>query len=195
MEGKIACSECNAMILLDTASKNKGLCVPCFKGYRKQIEESKKYYAEAKRYRASDEYAYWVNLSQKVSSIDDLKALHFDDQVYFAVNILIGEVFNGGFDQYFFNSSGDYYSETIQALKELKAFESLELLESAKVILFGDLEVPVDRGLRFDILKNNLESENIKLEQLDHFFWGNPDHLDQKILQFARLKNLFKPFE
>lgn len=195
MEGKIACSECNAMILLDTAYKNKGLCVPCFKGYRKQIEESKKYYAEAKRYRASDEYAYWVNLSQKVSSIDDLKALHFDDQVYFAVNILIGEVFNGGFHQFFFNSSGDYYIEVRKALIELKALKSLELLDAAKVEIFENEEVSVERAQRYQFLQTENTLQNLKLDQLDKVFYTFPDQLDEKILQFAQLKNLFTPFE
>ena len=192
MEGKIACLECNALILIDTAIKNNGLCVPCVKGYRKQIEESKNYYAEDKRYKASEQYAYWINLSHKVSSVDDLKALHFDEQVYFVVNILIGEVFNGGFDQYFYNSSGDYYAETVRALKELKAFKSLELLENATVELFGSVDIPSDRLLRFDILNSK---KNVGSNELDKLFWELPDQLDQKILQFAQLKKLFKLFE
>ncbi|AXY55436.1 DUF4375 domain-containing protein [Acinetobacter chinensis] len=195
MEGKVACSECNALILIDTATKNKGLCVPCAKGYRKQIEESKKRYQDDKKYRDSEEYRYWVNLLQKVSCVADLRNLAFEEQVYFVINVLIGEVFNGGFDQYFHNSSGNYYAETLQALNELKAFKSLELLESAKVILFGSLDVPSDRGLRFDILNSKGDVENIELDQLDRSFWEFPDQLDQKILQFAQLKKLFKLFE
>lgn len=195
MEGKVACSECNTLILIDTATKNKGLCVPCAKGYRKQIEESKKRYQDDKKYRDSEEYRYWVNLSQKVSCVADLRNLAFEEQVYFVINVLIGEVFNGGFDQYFHNSSGNYYTETLQALNELKAFKSLELLESAKVILFGSLDVPNDRRLRFDILNSKGDVENIELDQLDRSFWEFPDQLDQKILQFAQLKKLFKLFE
>ena len=195
MEWKIACSECNALILIDTAIKNKGLCIPCAKGYRKQIEESQKYYAEDKKYRDSEEYAYWLNLSNKVSSQDDLKKLIFEEQVYFVINILIGEVFNGGFDQYFFNSSGDYYGETILALKELNAFKSLELLENAKVELFGSVDVPSDRLLRFDILNSKENVGSNELDKLDKIFWELPDQLDQKLQQYVQLKNLFKLYE
>ncbi|WOE41752.1 DMP19 family protein [Acinetobacter chinensis] len=195
MEEKVACSECNTWILIDTPTKNNGLCVPCAKGYRKQIEESKKRYQDDKKYRDSEEYRYWVNLSQKVSCVADLRNLAFEEQVYFVINVLIGEVFNGGFYQYFDNSSGNYYAETLQALNELKAFKSLELLESAKVILFGSLDVPGDRGLRFDILNSKGDVENIELDQLDRSFWEFSDQLDQKILQFAQLKKLFKLFE
>ena len=49
MEEKVACLECNTLILIDTATKNNGLCVPCAKGYRKQIEESKKRYQDDKK--------------------------------------------------------------------------------------------------------------------------------------------------
>lgn len=195
MESKVACIECNTLILFDTAIKNNGLCVPCAKGYRKQLEESQNNYREDKKYRDSEEYAYWVNLSQKVSSVADLKKLTFEEQLYFVINVLIGEVFNGGFEQYFYNSSGAYYAETLQALKELKAFKSLELLESAKVTLFGSLDVPSDQGLRFAILKSKENLENIELNRADKVFWELPDHLDQKIRQYVQLKNLFKLFK
>lgn len=195
METRIACLTCKALILSDTAIKNQGLCVPCAKGYRNQIEAAKKYYDEEKKYRASEEYVYWLNLSQQVSDLEDLKKLSFENQVYFVVKILIAEVFNGGFDQYFHNSSGDYYAETIQALKALQAFESLELLESAKILLFGALEVPVEQGLRFNILKNSTEAESIQLDQLDKFFGEFPDQLDQKLRQFVEMNHLFKVYE
>lgn len=195
METKVACLTCQKLILSDTAIKNQGLCVPCAKGYRKQLEAAQKIYEEEEKYRASEEYAYWLNLSQQVSDLADLKKLSFENQVYFVVKILIAEVFNGGFDQYFHNSSGDYYAETIQALKVLQAFESLKLLESAKAVLFGRLDVPAKQKLRFDILKNGTEANNIKLDELDHCFWEFPDHLEQKLRQFVQMNHLFKVYE
>jgi hypothetical protein len=195
METKVACLTCQKLILPDTAIKNQGLCVPCAKGYRKQIEAAQKIYEEEEKYRASEEYAYWLNLSQQVSDLADLKKLSFENQVYFVVKILIAEVFNGGFDQYFHNSSGDYYAETIQALKVLQGFESLKLLESAKALLFGTLDVPTEQRLRFDILKNVTETNNMKLDELDHSFWEFPDHLEQKLRQFVKMNDLFKVYE
>lgn len=195
METKVTCLACKTLILSDTAIKNQGLCIPSAKGTRKQLEEAKKIYEDQKKYRESEEYGYWLNLSQQVSDLADLKKLSFEDNIYFLVNVLIAEVFNGGFDQYFHNSSADYYEETIQALKVLRAFESLKLLESAKLIVFGSLYVPIDQGLRFDFIKNITDEISIKLDELDRCFWKFPDQLDKKLHKFVEMNNLFKVYE
>lgn len=44
----------------------------------------------------------------------------FEKNILF-IEMLEGEVNNGGFDQYFFNSSGEYAHETYKAMKEINA--------------------------------------------------------------------------
>ncbi|MCW8039980.1 MULTISPECIES: DMP19 family protein [Acinetobacter] len=59
------------------------------------------------------------------------------DQHYFVISILIGEVLNGGFEQCFFNSSGDYYTQTKQVLIQYGEDDIFRLLLRAKQLIFA----------------------------------------------------------
>ncbi|MCH7335594.1 hypothetical protein [Acinetobacter sp. NIPH 2699] len=76
--------------------------MPCKNGYRKSIEVSKKFYEEERRYRESPEWKYWQWLVDQVNKTEmGFSELSYKSKLYFSINLLLGEVFNGGFDQYF----------------------------------------------------------------------------------------------
>lgn len=101
---------------------------------------------------------------------------------------LQGEVNNGGYDQYFFNSSGYYVFETIQYLKTIKAENTRKLTEKAL-------------GL---VNKENLEKEEFKeqqinrqidyddvcdeLDELDSKFYESKENLDEFMVKYLREK-------
>lgn len=70
------------------------------------------------------------------------------EQQYFAVAALDGEVYRGGFESYFFNSSGSYYKQAKAGLETLGATQSLTLLMRARQVLFGFKEVPEETASR-----------------------------------------------
>jgi hypothetical protein len=79
------------------------------------------------------------------------------------------EINNGGFNQYFFNSSGDFAMEAINALKIIGSKIFLEILQEA-VNKFPDKIVPKDRYERQELLKKI--DKNIELwEELDNRFY------------------------
>jgi len=57
-------------------------------------------------------------------------------QVAYCLHRLEAEVNNGGFHQFFSNSSGEYVTETVQALVEIGAIKTSELLVRAASIGF-----------------------------------------------------------
>lgn len=59
-------------------------------------------------------------------------------QVAYCLHRLEAEVNNGGFEQFFSNSTGEYVSETIQALEKIGAIKTSELLKRAVSIGFPD---------------------------------------------------------
>lgn len=63
------------------------------------------------------------------------------------------EVNNGGFSQFFFNTSGDFTEETVQALKDIGSTKFLGLVESA-VTQFPKSFVPRDQMERAEILED-----------------------------------------
>jgi hypothetical protein len=71
-----------------------------------------------------------------LESIDELNRLPREIQVAYCIHILEAEVNNGGFHQYFANSSGMFALETIIALSEIGAPKTRALLEGAIKIAY-----------------------------------------------------------
>jgi len=88
------------------------------------------------------------------------------------------EVNNGGFNQYFFNSSGQNCFKTLKALKKNKKFKTAKILESAinlinpKKLSNEDLIIKL-RNQEVEELDN--EEINAKLELLDLEFYKYAD--------------------
>ena len=117
---RVPCKSCGESIHPDTAAKNGGLCMPCKGGYRERIEAGKSRREEEKKYEQSAERQYWLGLSSRVhGSPSGFNELPQPEQTYFSLGCLIGEVYNGGLHQFFFNSSGAMYGVALDGLFEL----------------------------------------------------------------------------
>ncbi len=195
MSDRVPCLACGASILLSTAERNEGLCMPCKGGYRKSIEASKVRHEEEKKYRETAEHKHWLWLVNQVHNTDGgFARLTRENQLFFATNVVIGEVYNGGFDQYFHNSSADYFHFAVEGLTKLKASKSLALLMSAKALIFGDLEVPSNTGERRKVLMAQGEAHQEALDILDKEFWADPDQLSERMTRYAEEHDLHKDF-
>lgn len=95
----------------------------------------------------------WASLARRVySSPDGINCLTADETVFFSVRLFQAERNNGGIDQFFFNSSGDYFKEVIAGLKTLGAHQTCGLLMIATLILFARKSPPPDRADRSHVL-------------------------------------------
>ena len=163
--------------------------MPCKIGTCESIEAAKLYYQRERELDKIDPFRkLWRELVRRVYETDlGYAGLSDAEKKYFAVGLLEGEVYNGGFDQYFFNSSSDYYSDAEIGLEEMGAVQSLSLLKRAKEIVFGFAPVPEDTERRREILRQ-LDSESYanQLEDLDNLFWKDSDGLSNHIESFAR---------
>jgi Domain of unknown function (DUF4375) len=199
MTDRVPCSACGAAILPSTAEKTGGLCMPCKGGYRKNIEESKVRYAQDKQYRETAEHKHWLWLVDQVhKSETGFSGLSHPNQLYFATNLVSGEVHNGGFDQYFHNSSGDHYQFAVEGFTTIGASESLHLLISAKQIVFGEADVPSNTGARRKVIRaaHSATQDRLskELDVLDRAFWADLDKLGERLSQFAQTHELHKNF-
>jgi len=191
---KIPCTECGTVILPTTSSKNDGRCIPCFNGTRETIESSRDYYRKLREYNPLIEL--WRSIADRVYKTQTgLAGLHPDERLYFAVGIFDGEINNGGFDQFFWNSSGDMYQDVIDGLQRLNAFESLRLLEQAALIIFRNGKVPQDRQIRVEELRSS-ENEIMsnELDSLDQAYYAKSEDINEILTQFAEKTNLIQPF-
>ena len=97
-------------------------------------------------------------------------------QVAFLINRLHAEVVNGGFSQFFSNSSGDFTSETIRALETVGSTLSLGLLREA-VALFPGGQAPRDRDLRCELLFAFEQEQPKFFDEIDATYYRDVDAL------------------
>ena len=199
---RLLCLRCGDSIHPDTASRNAGLCMPCVRGNQLSIEQRKAQHRqarEAERARlASPEHKYWHTLVDRVyKQPGGFEVLPHGDQLYFLINVLSGEVHNGGFEQFFSNSSGNRYDETVAALTEVGAQASRALLLEAKSAIFAFADVPVDRVARCELMPTASEAHpeydavNAALDDLDSRFYADPDKLGEVLDRIATMYNLY----
>lgn len=171
----------------------------CKQGIRASMEASREFYRKLKKY---DPYReLWLWLVGKAQVDPGLCTLSLVHRHYFAVGVLEGEVYNGGFDQFFSNSSGAYYGLATEGLRVLEAETSLGLLQKAARVLFGETTPPLGQQERWDAMKRHAASKGgaeavgAEVDALDRAFCDHPDALGDKLVAFAQRSGILKPFE
>ena len=195
MSEKVPCIACQTLIMPSTAERNAGLCMPCKNGNRENIEQAKVYYQKERELDKTCPFrALWRDIVMRVH--DDKQGFHTLSEAaqhYYVVNCLSGEVYNGGFIQYFDNSSGEHYAVAERGLEQIGALHSLALLQQAKQAVFGDHPVPTDRGQRLAATDN--PAAEARLNQLDDEFYKDLDNLDIKLESYAIQTGLVSAIE
>ncbi len=176
-----SCTRCGVRILKMTANERGGLCTPCSRGEREQINEGRRRFEEMKAYRQSPSWLFWKRLVA-MSTAEMSEAESF----YYAANLVRGEVLNGGFEQFFSNSSGSYYGIAERALRRLDATEAAGILRDAKTVLFGAADVPDWHGRNAVTRAIEHGSECYEtLSALDKRFWELNEDLCERIESFG----------
>ncbi|RXF73760.1 DUF4375 domain-containing protein [Hansschlegelia zhihuaiae] len=166
----------------------------CKRGIRKSLEASRAYYDSLKAYDPAREL--WTFLVKRSSDDRGLASLSKEERVYFAINLLEKEVYNGGFDQYFFNSSSDYNWIAVEGLREIRALQSLKLVREAANTLFGRDGPPADQADRWRIMSSkapHLSQQHRReshLDRLDKEFYKDPDQLGERLTAYAKQHGL-----
>ncbi len=190
MVERVPCSKCGNLILPKTAEINNGLCMACKIGFRKELEATKRRNEEKKQWEASPNGQHWKWLVNQ-----PYETLSRKNQLYLAVQLLKGEVDNGGFHHYFYDYSRKYYLDTIQALAAIGDSGNLRLLKEAKETIFGKNDVPEDLEDGRIILRALSDSAYQKLGVLDDEFYKDSNPIYGLLMHYAEKQKLFKPFQ
>ena len=111
----------------------------------------------------------WERLEYDYKNICNLSEVN---KTFVYIDILEAQVNNGGFDQFFFNSSGDYTYEILKVYENISAFKTAKIIFEA-IQLFPELPVSKDTAKR-----------RKQLENLNENRWGKWDHLDDKFYEY-----------
>jgi len=116
-------------------------------------------------------------------------ALTEPEKVLVTLWALEAEVNNGGFDQFFFNSSGDCAYFAPRALQILGATEMSEIAARANAV-FGPDGPPREWNARQEALFALSDSAQTLLEALDVAFFAYPEDLAQLVARYVRANYL-----
>jgi len=115
----------------------------------------------------------------------DLDKLTEEQKLFYYNQCLEREINNGGFNQYFFNSSGDFAHKTVQSLKTIGANKTADILQKA-IDQFPNSNVPEDRTERQEILEQIQETADVVWEDLSQKFFSYEDDLNTLNIEFVR---------
>jgi hypothetical protein len=100
------------------------------------------------------------------------------------IDLLQSEVNNGGFDQFFFNSSGDKTSQIVEALETISATKAAEIVKRAAGKFPGGMP-PREWFKRQDVLLEQVSPEADAFLDLDKEFYANPENLNELLSKFS----------
>jgi hypothetical protein len=101
------------------------------------------------------------------------------------VGELEGELNNGGFHQFFYNSAGDDTEEIIRALQLIGATKAADIVKRAASKFPGEMP-PVDRLARQDLLLDTVAPSGDEFRDLDEEFYSYPDDLSGLLGRYER---------
>jgi hypothetical protein len=125
-------------------------------------------------------------LGQLCAYGEDISKLNKHQRIFYLNQCLEREVNNGGFNQYYFNSSGDFAEETVDSLKAIGAEKTATILSQANAV-FPNGKVPASIDERQKNLEEIEESVNEQWENIEEKFMAYEDDLNS--LNMAYIKN------
>ena len=114
-----------------------------------------------------------------------MEKLTEEQKLFYYNQCLEREINNGGFNQYFLNSSGDFAHKTVKSLQTISAKKTADILQRA-IDQFPNSIVPEDRAERQEILEQIQETADIVWEELDQKFFNYEDDLNTLNIEFVR---------
>ena len=116
-------------------------------------------------------------LEEKTQYGEDMSVLSAEERIFYVTQTFEMEANNGGVSQFFYNESGRFASELVNAFNEIGAKVTAGICQKA-IEAFGR-EIPVDQDEREDML-DELEDEISEiLEECDSEFYNYEDNLSE----------------
>lgn len=116
---------------------------------------------------------------------DDIEKLTEPQKQFYYNQCLEREINNGGFYQYFINSSGNFAYETVLSLRAIGADTTAEILQKA-IAQFPDHTVPTDRDERISLIEQIEETANEAWVKLEDEFFEYQNDLNALNINFVR---------
>lgn len=123
-------------------------------------------------------------IGRKIPATDIFDNLNDYEKTFIYIDILEGEVTNGGFEQFFFNSSGAFSHEILEAYHRINADFTADIIYNA-ISLFPTLPVPKDLNIRRQVLLDDASITSL-WDDLDHQFAKSDENITELLIDFIK---------
>ena len=122
-----------------------------------------------------------IELDNYISDLCDygesVEKLNEHQKIFFYNQTIEREVNNGGFNQFYFNSSGNFAHEIVESLKSIGAEKTAQIIQEANA-QFPNKVVPKDRDERQEVLEQIEDKANDIWGKLDEDFYKYEEDLN-----------------
>ena len=135
-----------------------------------------------------DHNLWLIELAERRNSrlaLGPFEQLSQPERVFRCVWDLEAQVNNGGFEQYFFNSSGDHSHFALEALTCVGALQMRGIVQQA-FDLVGAVALERDMSTRQGLLLDMTEDQQEGLEQMDQAYLAYPDDLTKLLFEYVQ---------
>ena len=120
-------------------------------------------------------------IGKKITERDVFTDLNDYEKTFIYIDIFENHTTNGGFEEFFWNSSGQFSHEILEAYEAIGATKTATLIYNA-FTAFGEIPIPKDNAFRKKIL-TDLKSE--AWDVLDQAFYKSKENIVPLILSFV----------
>jgi hypothetical protein len=115
----------------------------------------------------------------------EIDRLTESQKIVLIVENLEREINNGGFNQFFFNSGGQFAHETITALRTIKAFKTADIV-SRSISAWPNQKVPKDWSERQELVDEISDQADIVWNECDKEFYKYQDNIVKLLLDYVK---------
>jgi len=126
-----------------------------------------------------------IELDDFICGLSPDVELSAPQKVFYYNQNLEREINNGGFSQFFGNSSGDNAHETVLSLQEIGATKTAGMLQQA-IDQFPEKTVPKDREERVALIEQIEDVANDVWDELDQRFYKYEDDLNTLNIEYVK---------
>ena len=128
--------------------------------------------------------AMYQHLNEKTQYGEDVSVLSEEERIFYITQTLEMEVNNGGFNQFFFNSGGNFSNELVEAFTAIGAEATAAICQKA-IAAYG-CEIPTDWFARQDMMEKLASDEIDEIHwECDEAFYAYEDNLDELNYNFV----------
>lgn len=129
-------------------------------------------------------------LWNKADNIGDFEKLSEPEKTFIYIDIFESELSNGGLFDFFYNTSGSYAHQVLDAYQTITAFETSDYINQA-IKLFPELPIPKDIFIRRQLINNLSKNTQYEWLTIEDKFLTSKEDIVSLLISFVKANKTY----